>query len=528
MIVRIFGIILPVLLISLSECYSQVNQEWIQRYQNSGSSADIVKGIVTDYSGNVFVTGTLESNTITDFVTVKYSQGGTELWVRIFDGGLEDKVIDMDKDNSGNIFVTGLSENQTGTYDIITIKYNPDGDSVWVRRYNGAYVFSMDQPTAIKVADENNIYVSGYTFGGGATGLVTIKYNSNGDSVWVARAPEGSSGISGDIFADESGNVYVYKCIGSGFIIKYSSDGTRQWLKNYPMEFSRSAKSISADNSGNMYFMGMKGTQTSNDYSVLKITPDGDTLWMRIYNCLGSGLPGNDEPKALCSDNSGNVYITGETYFQAKYYFSTMKINADGTSGWIKTFRDTSGTEGGADIINDNSGNVYVTGGNSDYITVKYSSSGDSMWSQTYNGTFGFNDLGTALTADINGNIYVTGSSRSPGGSLNYDFVTIKYSQTLTGFFSGEENLTGFKLFQNYPNPFNPTTNISFSLSNTEYVTLKIYDVTGREIHELVNGISNAGNHQVEFDGSVYSGGIYFYRLKAGNYSETKKMILSK
>ncbi|MFH1194886.1 MAG: T9SS type A sorting domain-containing protein [bacterium] len=85
-----------------------------------------------------------------------------------------------------------------------------------------------------------------------------------------------------------------------------------------------------------------------------------------------------------------------------------------------------------------------------------------------------------------------------------------------------------FSLFQNYPNPFNPTTIISFQLSVSSNVQLKICDVLGREAAELVNEYKHPGSYKVEFDGSNLPSGIYFYELVAGEYRESKKMILLK
>ena len=94
-----------------------------------------------------------------------------------------------------------------------------------------------------------------------------------------------------------------------------------------------------------------------------------------------------------------------------------------------------------------------------------------------------------------------------------------------------EENVndyipTDFNLSQNYPNPFNPYTVIFFQLPVTRNVTLKVYDVLGNEIAVLVNEEKQAGNHEIDFNASLLSSGVYFYQLKAGEFSETKKMIL--
>jgi hypothetical protein len=85
-------------------------------------------------------------------------------------------------------------------------------------------------------------------------------------------------------------------------------------------------------------------------------------------------------------------------------------------------------------------------------------------------------------------------------------------------------------LFQNYPNPFNPSTMINYQLPMISYVTLKIYDILGREVKSLINGLQQAGTHSINFNGSKMASGVYFYRLQINNnkgfYAETKKMLL--
>ena len=83
-------------------------------------------------------------------------------------------------------------------------------------------------------------------------------------------------------------------------------------------------------------------------------------------------------------------------------------------------------------------------------------------------------------------------------------------------------------LYQNYPNPFNPSTTIKWQQPEAGIVTLKIYDVLGREVATLINEELTAGNHETVFDASQLSSGIYFYQLKAGSFVQTKKMILIK
>jgi photosystem II stability/assembly factor-like uncharacterized protein len=85
-----------------------------------------------------------------------------------------------------------------------------------------------------------------------------------------------------------------------------------------------------------------------------------------------------------------------------------------------------------------------------------------------------------------------------------------------------------FSLSQNYPNPFNPVTNLEFGISDLEFVSLKVYDILGKKIITLVNEKLSPGNYKVEFDGSGLTSGVYFYRLNAGEFTETKRMMLIK
>jgi ligand-binding sensor domain-containing protein len=130
------------------------------------------------------------------------------------------------------------------------------------------------------------------------------------------------------------------------------------------------------------------------------------------------------------------------------------------------------------------------------------------------------------------------GLTESSTMSLDVDQQEHLYAGTSKGLFKSTGIVTridekgrvpsSFSLFQNYPNPFNPTTVINYQLSVNSEVTLKIYDVLGRLVNTLIEERQTAGARSVAFNASNLSSGIYFYRLAAGSYVETKKMILIK
>ena len=105
---------------------------------------------------------------------------------------------------------------------------------------------------------------------------------------------------------------------------------------------------------------------------------------------------------------------------------------------------------------------------------------------------------------------------------------TLYGDTTLTGVKDEINSINSFGLSQNYPNPFNPVTSISYNVGKPGPVTIKVYDALGKEVITLVNEEKSAGSYSVEFDGSDLASGIYLYQLKAGNFTQTRKMILLK
>jgi hypothetical protein len=128
---------------------------------------------------------------------------------------------------------------------------------------------------------------------------------------------------------------------------------------------------------------------------------------------------------------------------------------------------------------------------------------------------------------EINQNYYWRVRARNVLGWSNYSTVG-SFNTIVTGFEDNYSDEIDFSLSQNYPNPFNPSTSIEYRVGNRRYVTLKVYDVLGREVATLVNEEKQPGVYEVEFDASQLSSGIYFYTLEAGEFRDTKKLILLK
>ncbi len=604
---------------------------WVRRYNGPGNGWDAASAITLDDSGNVYVTGgSYGSGTHSDCATIKYNSLGDSVWVARYDG--PDNGTDYATAiaiDSGYVYVTGYSESSGTKQDYVTIKYNSLGDSVWVARYDGPDN-STDWTTAIAVDDSSNVYVTGYSVGSGTSyDYATIKYNSSGDSLWVRRynGPDNGNDYASGIAVDKDGNICVTgtsmdSVTGEDYAtVKYNTLGEEQWIARYTNRSDNKediAYAIAIDSSGNVYVTGYSWgyNWTFEDYATVKYNPSGREQWVTRYgkpddveyayaitvdnagniyvtgwgvvanaayitikyNTLGerqwvakyNGPYRDDWAYAIAVDDSGNVYVTGCSYnSDTSFDYATVKYDSLGVEQWVARYNGPSdGGDWAKKIVVDGNGNVYVTGwsmglGTSeDYATIKYNSSGDTLWVRRYNGLSNGSDKATDIAVDGAGNVYVTGNSGtikynnsgdkqwiekynsvanaialdgtgnvyvtgwSYGSGTGYDYVTIKYS--CAGIEESEKlKVKGVKL-KVYPNPVVGSAIIKYQLPVKSEISLKIYDITGRIVKTLASEEKKAGSYNVSFDTKGLTTGIYFAKLVVDDYKETKKLILMK
>ena len=131
----------------------------------------------------------------------------------------------------------------------------------------------------------------------------------------------------------------------------------------------------------------------------------------------------------------------------------------------------------------------------------------------------------SGVSSLISDRIYLQGID----AELEYAVRELDNIVIATGIKNGNNQVPGcYSLSQNYPNPFNPTTSISYQIPVAGNVTLKIYDLLGREVATLVNEQKHIGSYEVKFNGRNLSSGMYLYQLRSGSFVETKKLILIK
>jgi len=309
-------------------------QQWVARYNGPGNDSDCAYAIVLDSSGNVYVTGySYGSGTSADYATIKYNSEGIQQWIVRYDGPENsswDESNDIAIDNLGNVYVTGRSEGSGiyNNYDYATVKYNSDGVEQWVVRYNGPGN-DYDAALAIALDSSGNVYVTGFSVGSGTDDdYATIKYNTDGVEQWVARynGLRNYRDIAKALIVDSLNNVYVTGTsmgLGTGddyATLKYNTNGELLWVALYQGPwYGGSANDIAIDNSGNVYVTGHSSNSGSlNDYDcdTVKYNSNGVQQWVMRYN--GPGDVG-DRAESITVDNKGNVYITGGSYGSGVY-----------------------------------------------------------------------------------------------------------------------------------------------------------------------------------------------------------------
>jgi uncharacterized delta-60 repeat protein len=417
---------------------------WVRRYNGTGSDFDIPAGLGVDLSGSVYVSGTsIGLDSWEDFVTVKYSFAGDQVWVARYDGPGNDydAVGSIAVDIAGNSYVTGSSYNVNFDADIATIKYDTFGNASWTSRYNSPDE-SDEIASALVIDASRNVYVTGNSFGfGTGEDYLTIKYSATGSIRWIARysGTGNAYDAAASVAVDGSGSVYVTG-VSTGLAtledmvtVKYSSLGIQVWAQRYvgPINDYDAGVVVRIDASGNPLVGGSSyGLVTDEDALFVKYNSSGVEQWAARYNGPGNSA---DEAVGVALDPLGNIYVTGTSYdLQSQSDFATVKYSPSGQQLWVVRF---DGTGEGEDFVSaltvDASGNVYVTGtsfdlmSGYDIVTLKYNTNGVLIWTNRYTSAGNAIDEAADIAVDGFGNVHVTGSRTAPVTGV--DIVTVKY-----------------------------------------------------------------------------------------------------
>lgn len=398
------------------------------------------------------------------------------------------------------------------------------GDSLWTGRVPSS-------GNCIKKTDDNNFILTSVQF-------PLVKFDLNGNVIWNRNS-----------FYDNAITEYISETEDKGFILsggvingtslyayilKTDSLGHLEWQKTFNNYFYMPAIKIVQTTDHGYLFTG----NDSSSYAI-KIDSAGNIIWYKSYKTFlqyassvlkiknGFVICGLD--KLLRIDENGNVlwYKSYSLGIDKPTYLNSIMQDIDG--GFVMTGKRDTTLENSIPLV----------------LLLKTDSAGNESWNRLFGQNIDYNE-GKDVRQTSDSGYIISGVTYTKKSCLNsFTFNSGKLILIKTDKHGDLEPLSiidntntvspNFSLYQNYPNPFNPTTSISYTINQNCYVSLKVYDVLGKEISNLVNEFKYAGNYEVKFNGSNYFSGLYFYRLQiipnikiSFNLVSTKKMLLIK
>ncbi|HZW40025.1 MAG TPA: YCF48-related protein [Ignavibacteriaceae bacterium] len=360
-----------------------------------------------------------------------------------------------------------------------------DGGTTWVKQNSTlpASVYGVD------FVNENLGWICG--------GSGHIRKTTNGGTTWTVE----TSKVATPLYKIQAASDQVIYAAGSVSKITKSTDGGETWdTLQTPHSFSIVTIHDMEFKDENFGIFGATGSK-------VLMTTDGGATWKLEFsnNFENYGVDIADD-----LSNGVSMYVVG-------YKGSVMVNNSMVTPVELSAFNVT---------VDESNVNLNWN------TSTEKNNSGFSVERKKDNGTFEQISFveGKGTTTELNS--YTYQDKNLANGHYAYRLKQIDFDGTAS--YSNEvevniNNLPGkFSLEQNYPNPFNPSTLIKYAVPVQEQVIVKIFDVLGNEVTTLVNEVKPAGKYEVSWDAANYSSGMYLYQIKAGNYTDTKKMLLMK
>jgi len=526
----------------------------------SGSNYDWVNYgffIGRDYLENVFLGNDSKGNLInagsyagvSDYLYIhKISPSGDLVWKR--DNSTrerhEGKILDLIVDEEDNIFIAGYyyTAFQLTEIDTLFIKkissVNDSSQVEWEYKYLMGDAVNIDfQKEDIRfVKNNSDIVLTGVKLNNGSyADIVIIKLDINGDELWKKYY---SNGVNSDIFSkdiavDSSGNIYVLasSIINDGsskaMLLKYNSNGDLIWDKAIKNSTQPNIEAVNIKLYNDSEWISLK---MDNKIFILGFDSLGNKIIETVRTTTATNL-------GLSIDKAGNIYE-----------ISTDIIFKNNPEGFTMSFIDLSKFNGVtfSNYFIDKNNNIYLVGKLEQFYIVKLNqnleilSAFETSFQDPPNEHYE-SSVPYGITASSEFGLFISGEL-SIWDSLNFNSykeqVSVKYSQLPTDVEKIYGIPSNYSLSQNYPNPFNPATRIKYSIPmaalsgvEVQQVTLKVYDVLGKEIATLVNKKQSVGSYEVEFQANELPSGVYFYRLQVSpssssgqGFVETKKMVV--
>jgi len=417
-------------------------------------------------------------------------------------------------------------------YDAWIIRLNEYGDSLWTKRIGWS---GFENVKYIQHTNDGNFILVGEinSFGGGDFDVWLLKIDGQGDTIW-SKTIGGYSGDTGYCVQPTKDEGYIivgqtdtFSHYGSAdiWLIKTDSKGDTLWTIIYGRSGSDRGWHVQQTTDNGYIITGKVEESDDENLFIAKIDSLGNTEWEKIYGEFGI----TENGKSVIQSSDGNYIVAG-----TRDNMWLLKFDTNGDTLWTRTYKGWTSELG--QVIQETNDNGFIITGMSQpegvdtakVALIKTDHGGKLLWRKEFCG----NGSGFEVLQTNDGGFFISGVTDANFNQFIGDAVFIKTDDNgiLTRIYNNNDYflIHDFQLHQNYPNPFNPLTTIKYSLTKYEFVTIKIYNLAGQEVETLINRHQAAGEHQVKWIAEGLPSGIYFYRLRAGEYAETRKLILQK
>jgi hypothetical protein len=417
--------------------------------------------------------------------------------------------------------------------DVLLYKMNSLGERQWTKTLGKANPYYEDGVHFTKTSDGGYVIV-GNSHKAGPINIfdtVLMKSDSLGDTLWTKTYDESEYDEAVMVKQAHDGGYIILSKFSNNmgatsfpWLVKTDSLGNAIWQKSFDYssthEFAEAKSLLTTQDGGCLILVRMITLNFILESRIIRTDALGDTLWTRR-------LQANRQGVSMKKTSDGGYIILGDRNSNIFWY----KTDSLGNRLWALSFGQSNRDEEGADIQQLPDEGYIIVGNIRNYSNpseervwlIRTDASGDVLWSNTYNDG-GFHRA-SRIKSTPDGGYIILGYVYD--GGYGYPGL-MKTAPDLTDIKKNSKPIISQTpvLYQNYPNPFNPTTSIRYSIGSKHRVLLRVYDLIGKEIATLGNEEKPAGEYNVEFDASKLSSGIYFYQLQAGDFTETKKMIL--
>ena len=464
---------------------------------------------------------------IAGLLSSSFAQPPDTLWSRTFGGAEYDGAMCVRQTWDGGYIAAGYTQSFGAGGDAWLIRLNAQGDSVWSRTYGGPLedvVYSV-----LQTADSGFVLAGYALFATDSMAGLLIRTNSQGDTLWTRRFVRNSrdrlmsvqpTQDGGYILAGYSRSLAYPAC--DGWLIRTNAAGDTLWTRTFGGTGDDHFYEARQTLDGGYVAAGYRDSYRC--FWLVKTDGNGDSVWSRTF-CASSGVA---EAHSVQQTADSGYILAGCAPIRSTgtFDFWLIRTDANGDSLWSRAF-------GGPDdnlaysVRSTRDGGFVVAGGTGYYEpsgirVIKTDAAGDSLWGLAFDDMEGHARC-VEPTADGG---YILAGCVAPAGTDRTDFWLARIGPDPSPVEDGFSLHPSSFILSVFPNPFNPVTEIAYDLAKAGRVSLRVFDLLGREVAVLKDGFAEAGSHHVTFDGSGLASGIYFARLDAGKFSQTKKLML--